>query len=378
MPFECAQNAGLGEPSLAELIVLKAEARRVPLNVHFELTYRCNEQCVHCYCVVEHGREREVRPLELTTGEVMRVLDDLAELGAFYLTLSGGEVLVRSDFFDIAAHAQRRGFAYRIFTNGIGLTEEKARRLAEVEPLTVEVSLLSADPAVHDAITRVPGSFRRLMRSIELLRRYGLRVHLKSVIMKPNLAGFPALHALGRELERTLGVATHTFSCEVSPRIDGDLQAPRRHQLDDEELFQYVSQPVFEQSGPYVDGPPEQVAKLRQSCGPAVNGCAIDPYGNVFPCVAFKIPLGNLRDVSFKELWSAPPPAIQELIDVKTYADLGECRTCELVGYCKRCHGDNLMERGGHEWKSCHEQARSVAKAERRLYQIRMSERSRV
>ena len=143
MLFEaCAQNAGLGEPSLADLIALKAEARRVPLNVHLELTYRCNEQCVHCYCVVEHGKEREARAHELTFDEVAQVLDDLAELGGFYLTLSGGEVLVRPDFFDIAEHARRRGFVLRIFTNGIALTDAKARRIAAGHPQAGERSII--------------------------------------------------------------------------------------------------------------------------------------------------------------------------------------------------------------------------------------------
>src|SRR4029453_6908560 len=140
-----------------------------------------------------------------------------AVLGAPHLALSGGEVMVRPDFFDIAEHARRRGFVYRVFTNGIGLTEAKVERLALREPLTVELSIFSADPKVHDAITRVPGSYRRLMAAIERLQRHGLRVYLKPVVMKPTLAGLAQLDRLGREL----GVFTHTYSCEVSPRIDG-------------------------------------------------------------------------------------------------------------------------------------------------------------
>lgn len=368
MLFEaCAQNAGLGEPSLADLIALKAEARRVPLNVHFELTYRCNEQCVHCYCVVEHGKEREAREQELTYDEVVQVLDDLAELGGFYLTLSGGEVLVRPDFFDIAEHARRRGFVLRIFTNGVGLTEAKVRRIAALDPLTVELSIFSADPAIHDSITRVPGSFHRLMRSIHLLKGHGIRVYLKSVMMTPNIEGFAKLHQLGKDL----GVFSHTFTCEISPRVNGNTLAPRRYQLDEQQLVDYLGQPVFPPSEPFFEGASEDIAMQRDTCGPAQNGGCIDPYGNVYPCVAFRIPLGNVRERRLRELWYAPPPAIRDLLAVKKYADLPECRDCELVGFCKRCHGDNLLERGAEEWKACHPQARAVASAQRRLYQIR-------
>lgn len=362
----CAQNAGLGDASLTQLIAIKAERQRIPLNVHLELTYRCNEQCLHCYCVVEHGKEEEARRRELTYAEITHLLDDLADLGALYVTFSGGEVLVRPDFFEIVEYAREKGFVYRIFTNGIGLTEERVKRIAALEPLTVELSVFSADPAIHDAITRVPGSFRRLLHSVERLKAHGLRVYLKTVIMKPNVAGLAEVHRLGKEL----GVFTHTFSCEVSPRINGDIHGPSRHQLDEQELFDYLSSSTWrKQLAPILEGPPQEVARQKQTCGPAINGCCVDPYGNVFPCIAFRIPIGNIREQSFKDLWYSPPPPIQDLLSVHTYADLSECASCELVGFCSRCHGDNLLERGG-DWKSCHQRARRVASAERRLYQI--------
>ena len=197
----CAQNAGLDGDSLMQLIALKAERRRVPLNVHFELTYRCNEQCIHCFCVVPHGQEEEAKKRELTYDEITRVLDDLAEMGGLHLTLSGGEVLVRRDFFDIAAYAEERGFVLRIFTNGIGLTRERIERIAALEPLTVELSIFSADPAVHDGITRVPGSFDRLIRNVHRLKAHGLRVYLKTVVMKPNIADLLKLRELGKDLD---------------------------------------------------------------------------------------------------------------------------------------------------------------------------------
>lgn len=362
----CPQNAGLGDHSLMQLIALKAEKRRVPLNVHLELTYRCNLQCIHCYCVVEHSQEAEVEKHELTYEEITRLLDDLAEMGTLYLTLSGGEVLIRRDFFDIAAYVKQRGFAFRIFTNGIGLTEERVARIAALEPLTVELSLYSADAAIHDGITRVPGSFDQLIRHVLLLKAHGLRIYLKSVVMKPNVAGLQKLRQLGNDL----GVFKHTFGCELSPRINGDIHHPSHYQLGEEELFDYLASPVWQkQLQPIPQGPPEEVAKQSQTCAPAINGCCIDPYGNVLPCTAFRIPIGNIRQKPFKELWCSPPPPIQDLLSVQTYADLPECRSCELVGFCHRCPGDNLLERGG-DWEACHVRARMVASAERKLYQV--------
>jgi len=262
MLFEgCAQNGGFGDASVMQLIAVKAEQRRTPLNMHLELTYRCNEQCVHCYCVVEHGREAEAAKRELTYDEHVRLLDELAEMGSLYVTFSGGEVLVRRDFFDIVEHARRRGFVYRVYTNGIGLTDERARRLAALEPLTVELSMFSVDPAVHDAITRVPGSFQRLMAAVHRLKAHGVRVYLKTVVMKPNMNDLVGVRALAKEL----GVFSHTFTCEVSPRIDGDIHGPSRFQLTEDELVEVLRSDALakEAHEDVFAGPPAEVARQR-------------------------------------------------------------------------------------------------------------------
>src|SRR5438105_11377254 len=89
-----------------------ALANAQPLNVHLELTYRCNWRCVFCY----NPRHHDLRAL--TTAEWLTVLDDLRVLGTLTIALTGGEPLTRPDFFDIAAAVRARAFALRIFTNG--------------------------------------------------------------------------------------------------------------------------------------------------------------------------------------------------------------------------------------------------------------------
>lgn len=365
-----AHVVGCADNSLLKAISLKAEKNRVPLEVHLELTYRCNAQCVHCYCVVPHGSEEAAKRRELTTDEITCLLDQLAEMGALYLIFSGGEVLVRQDFFEIALHAKRRGFAFRIFSNGIGLTPERIERLAALEPLTVELSIYSADPNTHDGITGVPGSFDRLLENVTRLKALGLRVYLKTVIMKPNLSGLERLHRLGKDLD----VFLHMYACEVSPRINGDIHSSDRYQLDEAELFDYLASPVWRRQLTPISGcPAEEAARQRQACAPGINGCCVDPYGTVFPCVALRVPMGNIRERSFGDLWKSPPPCLQQFLALQTYADLPECCSCGLVQFCRRCHGDNFLERGA-DWKSCHLRARMVASAEQTLYQIRIHE----
>ena len=94
----------------------------VPIAVHLDVTYRCNERCIHCYLDHDdHG--------EMTTAEIKDVLDQLAEAGVFFLTFSGGEVFLRRDFFDIVEYARRLMFSVKIKTNAVMIHEQEARRI---------------------------------------------------------------------------------------------------------------------------------------------------------------------------------------------------------------------------------------------------------
>ena len=91
----------------------------------------------------------------------------LAEAGTFFLTLTGGEVFMRRDFLEILAHARALHFSVTIFTTGTLLTPETAARVAALHPLSVEVSIYSARPEIHDRVTRIPGSHARSLRALE-------------------------------------------------------------------------------------------------------------------------------------------------------------------------------------------------------------------
>src|SRR5579862_1797717 len=120
----------------------RAQRAGIPLGVHMDITYRCDERCVHCYLDHEdHG--------EMTTEEIKGVLDQLAEAGTFFLTLSGGEVFMRQDFFQILEYARSLLFCVKIKTNAFMIREKQADRLAELGIDGVQVSIYSHRPEVH-------------------------------------------------------------------------------------------------------------------------------------------------------------------------------------------------------------------------------------
>src|SRR3989454_376454 len=197
-------------PELTEWLFERSVALRIPLSVHVDLTMRCNERCIHCYRVIEQ------RP-ELTTAELKALLDDIARAGTLYLTFSGGEVFLRKDLFELVEHARRLHFDVRLKSNALLITPEKAARLRTLGVRQVDISIYSADPAVHDWVTKIPGSLERSLQGAVLLRDAGVTVKLNCPLMKQNVGQYKEIRALAERLGILCG-----FDPMITAKNDGD------------------------------------------------------------------------------------------------------------------------------------------------------------
>ncbi len=304
----------------------------VPLSVHLDVTYRCNERCVHCYLDHDdHG--------EMTTAEICDLLDQLAESGVFFLTFSGGEVLMRMDFFRILEHARALLFCVKIKTNAFMIREREADRMRELGVDSVQVSIYSHRPEVHDAVTKLPGSLKRSIAGIRLLKSRGLKVIIANVLMRRNLADYAGVQALAREL----GV-TFTIDPTITPKIDGD-RSILSLGLGDDDLRQVFRNPELVGNVEEFCAPPAAVdddVLDGLPCSASHTACYISPYGDLYPCVQFPLPSGNVRKQKFLEIWRHSP----QLNDVRSIhaRDLPVCSTCAHVGSCTRCPGLAWME----------------------------------
>ncbi len=264
----------------------RARSAQVPLHVLLELTYRCNVRCVHCYLA---GREPE-----MSLGEIEALLDDLAAEGTLFLTLSGGEILLRKDLFAVGAAARARGFALRLFTNGTLIDERAAERIAALDPMLVEISLLGGDAETHDGITLKRGSFQRTLAGARRLRARGVRLKLKSTLLDRNDGQVAAMEAIAAELGVPLQVTD-----VVMPRKDGS-QDPLRYRSSLERLDRYERRrrhDLLEAGGE----PTEHL------CGAGRASCSISPSGDVYPCVLMPLRAGNVRSEKFGEIWRHAP-----------------------------------------------------------------------
>ncbi len=301
----------------------------VPLNVLFELTYRCNLRCGHCYNA-DSGEK------ELSYYEVKDIVEQLAAENCLFLTFTGGEALVREDFLDIARCARRMGFALKLFTNGSLIDEGIARELAGLKPVHVGISIYGADAAVHDRLTGVPGSFHRSLHALRILHDYGVLTMLKCLLMKENIAQLDAIMFLAAEVGAIL-----QLDPVVNPKNDGN-RGPLQHEVNEAALYR-----LFSNEKDWPKKPKDSLAQPSRSllCRAGIDTCSISPGGEVYPCVALPVPLGNLREQSFAKVWHGA--RAREMRKFRL-SDLQQCVSCPDLDYCTRCWGLAAVESGNH------------------------------
>jgi AdoMet-dependent heme synthase len=321
--------------ALTERLSEKTVALRIPLSVHVDLTMRCNERCIHCYRVVER------RP-ELTTREVTQLLDDLARSGTLYLAFSGGEIFLRPDLFELVEHARRLHFDVRLKTNAILVTAEMAARLRKLGVRQVDISIYSVEPAVHDWVTKVPGSLERSLAGAALLRDAGVTVKLNCPLMRQNVHQYKQLQVLAERLGVLCG-----FDPMITSKNDGD-RSPVALRIGRNELREVLQDPVLNPScarpvpAPSTDGPRSDLDDIP--CGASHNACYISAYGDVMPCVALPIACGNVREQPFAEIWHGS--AEMQRVRAIRIRDLHTCSSCTASPFCSRCPGQALIEGG--------------------------------
>lgn len=317
---------GPDHPDHYEKIVKKTLDKFIPFKLDWEITYRCNLRCSHCY---QTGPSSDK---ELTTEEIYSILDELADSGCLYITFTGGEILLREDFFDIAKYARKKEFAIRLFTNGTLIDEETADKIKELNPLAVEISLYGLDPLVHESITKTAGSYEKTINAFRLLEKRDINTVVKCTVMKDNVSQFDKLNDFARSMGSRFG-----FSLTIIPKIDGskDILKFRLSQEELKELFgprDLLIEGVGKEGG---------VQSYKPLCTAGINALYISPYGEVFPCVVLREHCGNLRELPLREIWESP---FFKKIRRIEFEDLRECLRCDLSCYCDRCIGLALLE----------------------------------
>ena len=333
--MDCHLDPTLDMEAWAAQLVAPLAGGRFPLSVSLELTSRCNLNCAHCY-INQPANDPVARQRELTTAQVKRVIDDMAAAGVLFLTLTGGEPLLRPDFAEIYTYASQKGLLVILFTNGTLLSDEILRLLIDIRPYSIDISIYGATAPVFERVTRHPGSYARCYRAIEQILEAGLPLSLKSELMTLNAHELEPMKAIAE----SLGVKFR-YDGLLWPRIDGKDKFPRAVQLPLETLVDFDSQDTDR-----ADAVIDELERLKDlktrdarvfSCGAGLRNFHVDSEGRMSICIMVRQPAYNLLEMPLIEAWEA----LDKLRQMKRNT-VSKCQSCTTNILCSHCPGWSL------------------------------------
>lgn len=332
-----------------------------PLTGQIELTYRCNLNCIHCYCKGSeekdlirstlHAARLTLEKRELATEEWKKIIDGVHKEGCLFLCLTGGDPLVREDFLEIYSYAKHKGFIVALFTNGQGFTKEIIDYLAKSPPFSIEITLNGITKDTYESITQTKDSFSHVMETMKILAERKLKLTLKANCLKQNKHEISRIKAF---TEKFLGKPSENkyyfkYDPMICPRLNGD-KTPCQYRFSFKELVELRKQDpdIWKEyeKGLHSDYPElERDNNFLYRCNSWMSNFFINPYGRLKFCIFSDKYSSDLKTESFKEGFYHRFP---QLLKEKFKTD-SKCRTCSLRPICYHCPARAHLETGDEE-----------------------------
>lgn len=310
-------------------------------SVFFELTYRCDLKCVHCY------NPKNMSDVELDIEKCKKTIDNAYEAGCFRVIFSGGEATLHSRFIEVVKYAKSKHLSVEIFTNGQRLSKDFGlyKQLLSLYPYRIGISLYSMEEKKHEQVTQVKGSFRNTYELICSLRQNNVNVQIKNFLLNINCMDCIQVKKWAEEKG-----ATSNADLSLIPTIEGDKKT-MKYMLDEDELFALYT----DRNSPIYGGDfhvQSDYSKIMNSspCYGGFSGLCINPDGKVTICVSMPISLGNVNETSLREIWQMamqknPQSQLYQWQKV-TIADCKECYKEDYCAFCSYCPGMGYLENG--------------------------------
>jgi len=323
-----------------------ANMPRIPLEGSIDLTYRCNNNCRHCWLrIPANSPEKEN---ELIFDEIRGIVDEARKMGCRRWSISGGEPMLRPDFADIFDCITSKSVSYSLNTNGTLITPKIARLMKKKG--SKMVALYGATAEVHDHITRTSGSFEATMRGFAYLKEANAGFIVQLVPMRDSYHQFDQMVELAKSLSKHYRIGapwlylSASGSLEKNREIKAQRLAPAEViELDKPDLSR---EDAMAQEGGCGYGRPED-DRLFASCIAVRRDFYVDPYGRMTFCCFIKDPsmLYDLRKGSFEQGWNEFIPSLADKIR-GGWEYLDNCASCEDRCECLWCAVYGYLEHG--------------------------------
>lgn len=301
-----------------------------PICLTWELTYACNLECVHC--LSSSGRRD---PRELTTDEAKAVLDELHALQVFYINIGGGEPMIRRDFFELVEYSIGKGIGVKFSTNGAFIDAAKARRLADMDYLDIQISLDGTDAVTNDAV-RGEGSYATAIRAMDHLRDAGFgQFKISVVVTRHNVDQLDDFKALADSYGAQLRITRLRPSGRGADSWH-DLHPtnPQQRQIY-EWLLKHGEQVLTGDSFFHLNALGDENLPGLNLCGAGRVVCLIDPIGDVYACpfvIHDEFKAGSVRDDGgFSRVWKQS----DLFTELRQPQSAGACASCGSFDACQ-------------------------------------------
>jgi radical SAM protein with 4Fe4S-binding SPASM domain len=317
----------------------EALEKAIPLSMQWDLTWRCDHKCVHCYLV-------DRRQPELTVAEAERVLDELAEAGVMSILFSGGDPFLRPDAVDIMQAARDRDFDLKINTHGNFIDDALADRLADMGVYRVSISIYSDIAADHDAVTLIPGSHQKSLDAARRLVERGVSVNFKTPVMLHNQRSWHRVGAVAEAIGATWEIDGH-----IVPDDESDFGLCNIGLHPTERMLAIMTGAKDRMHETLALHEMGDTPSDRRTCSAGTVSGYISPDGRLFPCLNWRDEIGSLRDASFRALWY-DNPVVEKQREIRRASYLQDCNGCAFHGKCSYCPGISHAETGAPDRRS--------------------------
>ena len=329
----------------------------------WEITGKCNLNCIHCRSSSSMGSDQG----DFTFEEAKTLIDEITSFAKPVVVLSGGEPLLREDVFEIASYGTSKGLRMALATNGSLVDDDVCSRIKESGIRIVSLSLDGSTASIHDDFRKQPGAFQGTLRAAEYFREHNIEFLVNSSFTKRNQKDIPNVYRLAKDIG---AVAWYMFMIVPMGRGE-ELMAELISKEDYDEILKWHFDMELQEKemlvrptcAPHYYRIVQQEAEARgidfarrnlkfgtggsKGCIAAQSIAFIGSRGDVQPCSYFPKVAGNLKEQSFREIWESSR-IFQDLRSFKDYK--GRCGSCEYLGVCGGCRArafavsDDYME----------------------------------
>ena len=328
-----------------------------PFLIVWDITYKCNLKCKHCYASAGKPLEDE-----LTTEEVKNAIDKIDRAAVPIIAFSGGEPLVRKDIFELTKYADEKGIYVAVATNGTLITKDKAKEMKNSGVRFTQISLDGATPEMHDNFRGIKGVYNKTIQGIKNCVAEGFFVNVAATATKYNYKEIPKIIDLCDELGVNwfmlynfvpTGRGEFIVKNDLDPYEREELLRNLWYKLKNGGNVNVLSTaPQFSRvaleseigknskivpthfANPSFSDKLVNLAEFIGGCGCGRFYCAIRPNGNIEPCVFFPLTIGNIKVDDFEKLWKNNS-ILKQLRDKDLLE--GNCGECKYRYYCGGC-----------------------------------------